>query len=466
MKTPIVDFVRAYAEKEMLRFHMPGHKGKPFLSPEPYDITEIQGADALYEASGIIRESERNAASLFGTLDTFYGTEGSSQVIRAMLYLAALYARKRKGAGRFRVLAARNVHKSFLYACAALDAEISWLPGDADASLLSIRTTKAKLLETLEKTETLPDAVFVTSPDYPGSIQDIRGFSEVLRPLHIPLLVDDAHGAYLHFLETPAHPMDLGADLCADSAHKTLPALTGCAYLHIGENAAFPEMSRFFKENAKQALAFFGSTSPSYLLLQSLDLVNAYLDGPYRDKLTAFVKEADAVKSCLKAAGFTLFGEEALKLTLLTLPYGYTGEEMAEELRACKIECEFADRECIVFMLTPENGREELYALKKALLSIRKRTALPPEKAVLPPYRPALSVREAFLLPSRRVPVEEAVGRIAGPVSVSCPPAVPVVISGEVITEAHLPLLRRYGVIALPVAETAAEEEKSSFSAD
>ena len=94
MKTPICDFIKAYAESGTQRFHMPGHKGKSLTGPEPYDITEISGADSLYEANGIIRESERNAQALFGSAGTFYSTEGSSQCIRAMLYLALLYARR------------------------------------------------------------------------------------------------------------------------------------------------------------------------------------------------------------------------------------------------------------------------------------------------------------------------------------------------------------------------------------
>ena len=117
MKTPIYDFLRRYADADVSRFHMPGHKGKPFLGCEAMDLTEVAGADALYEAEGIIAESEENAAALFGSGRTLYSTEGSSQCIRAMLYLALTAS----GGVSRTVVAARNVHKAFVYAAALLD---------------------------------------------------------------------------------------------------------------------------------------------------------------------------------------------------------------------------------------------------------------------------------------------------------------------------------------------------------
>ena len=137
MNTPICDFVRAYAESAPLRLHMPGHKGEVTLGPEPLDITEIAGADSLYEASGVIAESERNASALFGSAATFYSTEGSSQCIRAMLLLAVAHATKT--GKRARILALRNVHKTFVTAAGLLDVEVDWLMQRADASYLSCR---------------------------------------------------------------------------------------------------------------------------------------------------------------------------------------------------------------------------------------------------------------------------------------------------------------------------------------
>ena len=124
MRTPIADFVRAYANSGGVRLHMPGHKGKTFLGCEPLDITEINGADVLYSAHGIIDESERNASHLFKTAHTYYSTEGSTLAIKAMLMLAM---QSRKSDTPPVVLAARNVHRAFISAAALLDFSVEWL---------------------------------------------------------------------------------------------------------------------------------------------------------------------------------------------------------------------------------------------------------------------------------------------------------------------------------------------------
>ena len=147
MNTPICDFVRAYAEGDPVRMHMPGHKGRPLTGPEPLDLTEIEGADVLYRSRGIIRESEENAASLFGAARTVYSAEGSSLCIRAMLYLALLTA-KAKGLPP-RLLAGRNAHRTLMTAAALLDIDIDWLLPAPGEDLLSCAadadTLEAKL---------------------------------------------------------------------------------------------------------------------------------------------------------------------------------------------------------------------------------------------------------------------------------------------------------------------------------
>ena len=123
MNTPICDFVKTYGESDAVRAHMPGHKGMNRLGCEALDITEIGGADVLYHSGGIIRESEQNAAKLFGTARTVYSTEGSSLCIRGMLYLAM------QATGKRTFLAGRNAHSTFVTACALLDAEVQWMYG-------------------------------------------------------------------------------------------------------------------------------------------------------------------------------------------------------------------------------------------------------------------------------------------------------------------------------------------------
>ena len=176
MTTPIVDFVRQYAQSGTARLHMPGHKGQSLLGCEPWDITEIRGADELYEAEGIIAQSEANATRLFGTAHTYYSTEGSSQCIRAMLCLA-LQGAPRTGK-RPVLLAARNAHKALLYAAALLDFDIRWLwPAPEDTGALcscpvTVQALSAALEELAGQGRT-PFGVYLTSPDYLGGMQDI-----------------------------------------------------------------------------------------------------------------------------------------------------------------------------------------------------------------------------------------------------------------------------------------------------
>ena len=437
METPICDFVRDYNRREALRLHMPGHKGVPGLGMEPLDITEIDGADSLYEADGIIRRSEENAGRLFGC-DTFYSTEGSSQCIRAMLYLAMLYGKSR--GKRPLIAAARNVHKTFLSAAALLDLDVLWLMPEKGESYLSWNMTPGEVERVLYAAPEKPTAVYLTSPDYLGGMADIAGIARVCHDLGCLLIVDCAHGAYLRFLPQSLHPMDLGADLCCASAHKTLPVLTGGAYLHIAAS-----LSEELSGSAKTALALFGSTSPSYLILQSLDRANRCLEG-FPEVLAGFLPRVEGLRETLKRKGYRLYGAEPMKITIHAKPAGFTGRELARELEKRNIVPEFSDPDYLVLMLTPEIGAEGLTRLEQALLEISFRAPLNTR-----PPRPGrgkrlLSIRQAMLSPTRRLPVERCGGRILGEASVGCPPAVPIVVCGEEIDADALACFRYYGV--------------------
>ena len=395
----------------------------------------------MYEADGIIAASERNATELFGTGGTFFSTEGSSQCIRAMLYLAI---NCRKSAGRPYVIAGRNAHKAFLYAAALLDFDVVWLWPEEMHSLCSCHISPEQLEEELRAHENPPAAVYLTSPDYLGGQLAIGALSEVCHRYHTVLAVDNAHGAYLHFLEKKCHPMDVGADICCDSAHKTLPVLTGGAYLQISKNA--PE---FFLQNAKQALALFGSTSPSYLILASLDLCNVYLADDYRKKLAVAIENIVNVRQTLENAGWEVEKTDPLKLTVRA-PKGRTGQELAEQLRHNGVECEYADGEYIVLMATPENTKKDYDRLVQAFgtnrLENEKRKILHPVQC-----EQKCSVRVAFFAPHEQIPVQEAAGRICGAPTVGCPPAIPIVVSGELIDENAVAILTHYGIEKITV---------------
>lgn len=421
---------------------MPGHKGVGALGVEAFDITEISGADVLYSPSGIIAESEENATALFGTAHSFYSTEGSTLAIKAMLRL--VMQRTTRGE-RPLILAGRNAHKAFIYAAALLDFDIEWLFGDGGSHICECNITPAALDEALSRMKKRPCAVYITSPDYLGNIADIRGLSEVADRYGIPLLVDNAHGAYLKFLSPSLHPIDLGASMCADSAHKTLPVLTGGAYLHIAKKA------ENFLEGARSALSLFASTSPSYLILQSLDLANALIADGFSERLAKTRAAADAAKAKISDLGYTVMDTEPLKIVLSVNEYGYTGDEIAEILRADSIECEFSDRDYTVFMLTPENTNGEICRLVSSLSNIQRRAPLTHELPRIPECERVLTVREAIFADCETVSTTSAVGRILAAPTVSCPPAVPVATSGEVLTEEAIEALLYYGIDKIEV---------------
>lgn len=378
MNTPIIDFLKKYAEKNTARLHMPGHKGNAcggiLDSVLPYDITEIDGADSLFEADGIIRESERNASELFGTAKTLFSAGGSTLGIQTMLALAAKPGET--------VVAARNAHKAFLGACALLDLNVEWIypKQNGEQNIVSYKYTAEDIECAILKAEK-PSCVYITSPDYYGRTADIGEISALCKKRGIPLLVDNAHGAHLAFLEKTIHPIALGADMCCDSAHKMLPALTGASYLHIG-NAKYADRT-------KDVMAMFASTSPSYLIMASLDWCNGYLDSVGKEEIRRTAEKVYELKESLKGV-YTIIESEPMRITIFANPCGLTGTGLAEQLRIQGIECEYADYGYIVLLFSPKNTDEDFRRVKEALGRIRMpRILLPTEEISFPaPKKP------------------------------------------------------------------------------
>lgn len=449
MNTPIVDFVKKYADSDVTRFHMPGHKGHVFFGCEPYDITEINGADVLYHGNGIIAESERNASKLFGSGATHYSACGSSTCIKAMLAMLQMESKKKDN---LYLLAARNVHRSMIDACALLDMHVEFLKVKEQRHLCSSIVKAEDIEKELQVREELPIGVYITSPDYLGQIADIEGIALVCKKWNIPLLVDNAHGAYLHFLESAKHPMDLGAAMCCDSAHKTLPALTGAAYLHI-----HPDYLERFEPYATQALSLFSTTSPSYIIMQSLDLCNAYLADGYQGKLKERISEIEELKAELCIRGLKIQKAEPLKIVINTACKGYRGEEIAEELRKEQIEPEYADVWNVVLMLSVQNDKKDIERLKswaeKTKLVCYPKAALPEPEKIFYETQRVMSIRKAVLSTSEYIPVAEACNRICAAQTVSCPPAIPIAVCGELITPKMIEDFEYFGITHISVVK-------------
>lgn len=445
MNAPVYNFLRYYGNSGILRGHMPGHKGMPPFermtdelgSVYKYDITEISGADSLFEAEGIILESESNAARLYGSGAAVFSAGGSTNCIQAML--GAMKLEKR------RIIAVRNVHRAFLNACALLDLEVEWIMPDYTSGILSgtldICAVEAVLAET-------PNAcLYVTSPDYTGRLADISALSEICRRYGAILLVDNAHGAHLHFFPKSLHPIALGADMCCDSAHKMLPALTGAAVLHMADEKYRPVI--------KQTMSMFASTSPSYLVMTSLDLCNVYIEERIRRDIDVDLRYIHDLR--LSLSDRLVFAEgEPFHITVKAAESGYNGNELAELLRKNGVECEYSDSDTLILLMSPVSRAEDFSKLgeklKNVLDSAERKVRRPVNIHPILPKR-AMSIRDAAFAPFEEIPVENSEGRICASVKVPCPPAVPIAASGEIIDENCINIFKSYGISRVNVVK-------------
>ena len=441
MKTPIVSFLKSYQEKSPVRMHMPGHKGAGILGFEGMDLTEIYGADELLAAEGIIKESEQNASSLFGC-PTYYSTQGSTVCIQTMCTILCQDA-KSKGK-KPKILAGRNAHRSFIHAAALLDFDIEWLYGNSDYLSCKIN---AKDLEK-KIVENNPTAVYLTNPDYLGNLLDIKTLASICKKYNVLLAIDNAHGAYLRFLKDSLHPIDLGADLCCDSAHKTLPVLTGGAYLHLSDS-----LNQVWKNDVKHFMEYFSSTSPSYEIMASLDAANDVLDTTFKKSLSECIQRVDGLKNALIQHGYTILSGEPMKITISTKEFGYTGNEIANLLMECDIYPEFYDSDYIVLMPSPYNTKDDFERLQKCLCGIERKSILVNKPSKLEQAKKAMNVRQALFAPSITLDVSKSLGQVCSSVTVSCPPAILPVIPGEVISESSIEVMKYYGIETVRVVK-------------
>ena len=421
--------------------HMPGHKGAGILGFEGMDLTEIYGADELFAAEGIIKESEQNASSLFGC-PTYYSTQGSTLCIQTMCTILCQDAKSKDK--KPKILAGRNAHRSFIHAAALLDFDIAWLYGNSDYLSCKIHA------EDLEKAiiESLPTAVYLTNPDYLGNLLDIQSLANVCKKHNVLLAIDNAHGAYLRFLESSLHPIDLGADLCCDSAHKTLPVLTGGAYLHLSDS-----LNQVWKNDVKHFMEYFSSTSPSYLIMASLDAANEVLDTTFKKSLSECIQRVDGLKNTLTQHGYTILSGEPMKITISTKEFGYTGNEIANLLMECDIYPEVYDSDYIVLMPSPYNTKDDFERLQKCLCGIDRKPILINKPPKLEQSKKAMNVRQALFSSSTTLDVSKSLGQVCSSVTVSCPPAILPVIPGEVISESSIEVMKYYGIETVRVVK-------------
>ena len=434
--TPLYTALQNYLKKDRISFHTPGHQGR-FLPRDLYDmdLTELPDTDSLFEASGPIAEAEKQARELFHSRATFFSAGGCTLCIQAMFRLAAPQGGK--------VISSRVIHRSAVNTMALLGIEPVWVLPRPDAGpCLAGRLHPEDVQRALQENRDAR-AVYVTSPDYYGVLSDISGIARVCHEYGVPLLVDNAHGTHLALLGR--HPLALGADMTACSAHKTLPVLTGGAFLNIGET---PLAKKFqFAERAKEAMALFGSTSPAYPVMVSLDLAREWEMKNGQREWQQLAQRVEKMKDTARKKGLLLpEGEtDPTRLAVGTLPLGMTGQEAAEYFRSQGIEPEHEDGAYVVCITNPLHTQEELDQLEKAIQTLPGSPCPLEKNPVIPSLPPVKkSPREAVLAFQERVPLLEAVGRIAGEAACPCPPGVPIVMPGEEITKECMEFLNRY----------------------
>lgn len=428
-------FLQQYAQSGTSRLHMPGHKGNcSFLEPlgSKWDVTEIQGADSLYQSSGAIAELERQLSALYHA-QTMISAGGSTLCIQAMVKLCA----------RRRFVAMRGSHAAFFHACALLGVDPQWLPFEADASTGLARVPSAEEIDRMLSDDSRPAAVYLTSPDYYGRRVDVAAVSEVCRRHRALLVVDNAHGAHLGCLQENLHPMALGADICCDSLHKTLPALTGAALLHLR-----PGLQD--RREAKAAMAMFGSSSPSYLIMHSIGLCADWMQ---TEAASAFAEMEDKRRKLLKLFRGRALPSDCSKVSVDAYSLGRRGSDLAGHFRALGIEPEYADERYVVLLLSCFLSETDWEKLAFAFLRIPVGAALDFEAVRLSVPERVSSMRGAMLAPSERVSIERAGGRVCAETLFVCPPGVPLAAPGERIDENMVRELKKSGILSVGVVK-------------
>jgi len=422
---PLYTALRQFADTDPLRLHMPGHKGKPLPCPElaqvsRLDFTELRPTGNLYEAGGPIEEAQALWAEAAGFPFCQFLTGGATQGVHTAMTLCA--------GEKSNVLIDRGSHRSVFHALALLDLEPvyltrPWLGEDNITGPICPLDVEAALSCHPEiKT------VCITSPTYYGVISDVPSISHIVHRHGGRLIVDGAHGAHLALL---GKDVFRGADLVVTSAHKTLPALGQAAVLLGGG---------FDRDKVRCTAAIYGSSSPSYPVMASLDLARGWM---MEEGRAAYWQTADAVNR-LRISFPGIQSNVELDITRFTVnsPDGFA---LAAELEGLGIYPEMKDSGHVVFILTGCDREADLLRLERGLA--RSAQPLGSSSPLPPPPEPerVCSPRRALFAPSAAIPLEHCEGRVSAGQIAPYPPGIPVVAPGERISKKELSYFMQIG---------------------
>ena len=425
MSTPLYDALTAYARSNPARFHMPGHKGAPLSAPEfspltPLDVTELPPTGNLYEAGAPFDEAQQLWARAFGFDHCQFLTGGSTLGIHTGL---ALFTSPGD-----RVAVDRACHRSVYNALALLDLEPVFLerPWLAEENLIGpfFQKDVEKILDAHPDVKT----VCITSPTYAGLLSDIPAISGEIHRRGGKLFVDGAHGAHLPCLGVDAFS---GADGVVVSAHKTLPALgQGALLFYRGVE----------EDRVRRWSSVFGTSSPSYPILASLDLCRDWLEGEGKGEYRRVRDRVAGLRERFPSLG----GELPLDPTRLTLKVK-DGPAFARALEEGGIYPEMEDGGHVVLICTGSDGEDSFVRLERALEELEEEMGDCPPIPAPPLPRRVLSPRQALFAPTRSRPLEACEGQVAAGQLAPYPPGVPVVAPGEVISKKELSYFRQIG---------------------
>ncbi len=457
-KTPLLNALARHRRLKTIPFHMPGHKKGKGIQPrfarlmktDPFslDMTEVPGLDDLHNPGGPIEEAQSRAAQLFGADRTFFLINGTTVGIHA-----AILAVCKQGD---EILLPRDIHRSVIGACILAGARPRYLPARLNRDFFIPLPPKVE--EVALGLQKYPaKAVFQVYPSYYGLAGDLAGVTRVAHNLKIPVIVDEAHGAHFKFSDRlPAPALHLGADICIQSTHKTLGALTQASMLHVrGRLVDRGEVAR--------QLGILQTTSPSYLLMASLDSATGHMEFSGKSLVDETVGLANRVREeinslpgirCLGTEGSGdngVFATDPTKMYISVRGTGLTGYQAADRLlKRYGIQVELGDRFNILCMFSIGNTSEDAGKLAAAL---REMAAVKPRSKAaetlldfdtLPVPRQILTPREAWFARKRKVLLDDAIGEVAGEMVAPYPPGIPVLCPGEKVTHDIVELIRRF----------------------
>ncbi len=436
MKLYIKNFIDNYIRQDFARFHTPGHKG--FLSSSPeiskYDITEVSGSDSLYSSSSIIKSAEDFASNLYNTNFTIFSACGATLAIQTALFSTLKFGKK--------IIAMRNSHSSFINTSAILNISTIWIyPKYIDNSMVSgivdISILEKTIIENMDVS-----AIFITSPDYFGVMQDIKKISSLCKKYNKLLIVDNSHGSHLFFLEKNIHPLYFEADIVIDSIHKTLPCLTGSALLHINSK-------KFNRDEIKSNMSIFGSTSPNYIILSSIENCLNYLTYKGKEDFIKFSFTVDNIYNILKNLDIKYIKHQnKTHLSIDCFHLGKKTYEISKILFEKYIEPELISNRYIVFLISPYNTDDHfdrLISFFYHVNSIRESPIIEKIKLITPPEL-SISSKMALSKDYEDIHINDSINRIFATTQVICPPGIPIIMPGEKINKSIKEYLEFYRI--------------------